>query len=367
MSMSKPAIKPRPSYIPSSPSGKDLFEGKSQEKIASTIFDLIKNKDLPNNVIGLEGKWGSGKSNVVGILNKKFEDNKSDYIFYTYDAWTHQEDLTRRTFLEDLISRLSAENKFNNKYDWEHELDKLLAIKTKKTTEKFPMVKFYWVFIMASILLFTLLNTIHNDFNNYTLLRLKYYLPAIVFTYGIIELVKAYYAYDKDDATCNWGFRRRIKNLLYVFSGSDLTSKEHEFAVEEEPTVKRFKEYFDKITKDLKSDGLVIVFDNMDRLSSSEKVLSLWSSIHTFFAEEEVDNVWVIIPFEKQHLSNHFDEEDDDSKVDNFIGKTFSTTLRISPPVLSDWKKFFSQKFIQAFGEIVQKDDIELILSLIHI
>jgi hypothetical protein len=363
--MSEPSK--NPNYISSSPSGEDLFEGKSQEKIASTIFDLIKNKALPNNVVGLEGKWGSGKSNVVGILNKKIMNINSDYIFYTYDAWAHQEDLTRRTFLEDLISKLKNKNKFNNEYNWEHELDKLLAIKTRKTTEKFPMVKFYWIFIMASFLLYALLNTIYNDFESYSLLIIKYTLPAMVFTYGLIEMSNAYFDYDKDEATKDWSFRRRIKNLLYVFSGSDLTSKEHEFAIEEEPTVRRFKEYFDKITKDLKSDGLIIVFDNMDRLSSSEKVLSLWSSIHTFFTEEEVHNVWVIIPFDKQHLSNHFDEKDDDSKVDNFIGKTFATTFRISPPVLSDWKKFFSQKFTQAFGEIIQKDDIEEISTLFEL
>ena len=68
--MSEPSKKPN--YISSSPSGEDLFEGKSHEKISNTIFELIKEKSLPNNVVGIEGKWGSGKSNVVSILNKKF-------------------------------------------------------------------------------------------------------------------------------------------------------------------------------------------------------------------------------------------------------------------------------------------------------
>jgi len=365
--MSEPINNQRPTYIPSSPTGEDLFEGKSQEKIANTIFDLIKNKALPNNVIGLEGKWGSGKSNVVGILNKKFKSIKSDYIFYTYDAWAHQEDLTRRTFLEDLISKLKTENKFKNKYDWENELKKLLAKKSSTTTQKYPKIKFYWIFIMASILLFSFFNVLHEDFEMELSLRLKYIIPFLFFSYGLFEMIKDYYRFDNDDDTKNLNFKERLKRLLYVFSGSDLTSEEQEHTIEDEPTVRRFKEYFEKITADLKSDGLVIVFDNMDRLSNSEKVLSLWSSIHTFFAEEKVDNVWVIIPFDKQHLSNHFEEKDDDSKVDNFIGKTFSTTFRISPPVLSDWKKFFSQKFKQAFGGIVQKDDIELISTLFEL
>ncbi|MBL4654115.1 MAG: hypothetical protein JKY53_14820 [Flavobacteriales bacterium] len=102
--------------------------------MANTIFELIKDKSLPNNVIGLEGKWGSEKSNVVSILNKKFDNTKSDYILFTYDAWAHQEDLTRRTFLEGLITKLKSDEKFNDTIDWENELNKLLAKKSIKNT-----------------------------------------------------------------------------------------------------------------------------------------------------------------------------------------------------------------------------------------
>ena len=377
--MSEPAINPRPNYISSSPSGEDLFEGQSQEKIANTIFELIKDKSLPNNVIGLEGKWGSGKSNVVEILNKKFNKIESDYIFFTYDAWAHQEDLTRRTFLEGLITKLKIDKKFNETVDWEKELNKLLAKKSIKNTAKFPKIKFYWILIMASILLFSFLNILYDDFivskdflpsKQLPYLKLflsKYLFPFGIFIWGLCELKKEYVAFNNNEDTKHFNYKERLKRLLYIFSGSDLETEELEHTLEDEPTVRKFKEYFEKITNDLKSDGLVIVFDNMDRLSKSEKVLSLWSSIHTFFAEEKMENVWVIIPYDKQHLSNHFDKNNDDNKVDNFIGKTFSTTFRISPPVLSDWKKFFEIKFKEAFGVIIKQDDIELISSLFEL
>ena len=369
----------KPNYISSTPSGTDLFEGQSQEKIANTIFELIKDKSLPNNVIGLEGKWGSGKSNVVGILNKKFDNINSDYFFFTYDAWSHQEDLTRRTFLEGLINKLKADKKFNEKVDWENELNKLLAKKSIKNTAKFPKIKFYWILIMASILLFSFLNILYEDFfiskdfipnkefPNLKLFLSKYLIPSGFFIWGLFEFKNEYNAFNNSEDTKHLNFKERLKRLLYIFSGSDLETEELEHTLEDEPTVRKFKEYFQKITEDLKSDGLIIVFDNMDRLSKSDKVLSLWSSIHTFFAEEKIDNVWVIIPYDKQHLSNHFDESDDDNKVDNFIGKTFSTTFRISPPVLSDWKKFFEIKFKEAFKETIKQDDIELISSLFEL
>ena len=365
----------KPNYISSSPSGEDLFEGKSHDKISNTIFELIKDKSLPNNVIGIEGKWGSGKSNVVSILNKKFDSIESDYFFFTYDAWGHQEDLTRKTFLEGLISSLKTENKFKGNVDWTQELNKLLAKKSIKNTTKFPKIKFYWILIMASILLFSFLNIIYDDFlvridiiPNYNLPYLKlflskYFLPILVFGWGLKELKKEYIAFSNKKETKDFDYKERFKRLLYIFSGSDLESEELEHTLENEPTVKSFKEYFENITSDLKSDGLIIVFDNMDRLSKSDKVLSLWSSIHTFFAEEEIDNVWVIIPYDKEHLSKHFGHTDD-NKIDNFIGKTFSTIFRISPPVLSDWKKFFELKFKEAFNEIINENDIEFISSL---
>jgi hypothetical protein len=371
--MSEPSKKPN--YISSSPSGEDLFEGKSHEKISNTIFELIKEKSLPNNVIGIEGKWGSGKSNVVSILNKKFNAISSDYFFFTYDAWGHQEDLTRRTFLEELISSLKVEKKFKGKVDWTQELNKLLAKKSTKNTTKFPKIKFYWILIMASILLFSFLNVLYDDFliktdfipkYNLHYLKLfltKYLLPIIAFGWGLVELRKDYKAFDNNKETKDYVYKERLKRLLYIFSGSDLESEELEHTLENEPTVKSFKEYFENITQDLKSDGLIIVFDNMDRLSKSDKVLSLWSSIHTFFAEEKIDNVWVIIPYDKEHLAKHFDENDE-NKVDNFIGKTFSTIFRISPPVLSDWKKFFELKFKEAFHDIINDNDIDFISSL---
>jgi hypothetical protein len=371
--MSEPSKKPN--YISSSPTGEDLFEGKSHEKISNTVFELIKDKSLPNNVVGIEGKWGSGKSNVVSILNKKFNEIKSDYFFFTYDAWGHQEDLTRRTFLEELISSLNADKKFKGNVDWTQELNKLLAKKSIKNTTKFPKIKFYWILVMASILLFSFSNILYDDFlvkidiiSSYNLPYLKlflakYFLPVLVFVWGLKELKKEYKAFDNKKETKDFDYKERLKRLLYIFSGSDLESEELEHTLENEPTVKSFKEYFENITSDLKSDGLIIVFDNMDRLSKSDKVLSLWSSIHTFFAEEKIDNVWVIIPYDKQHLARHFDENDD-NKVDNFIGKTFSTIFRISPPVLSDWKKFFELKFKEAFHEIINDNDIDFISSL---
>ena len=62
-----------PRFIPDKPTGDDVFEGKSQSHLANSICKYILSNDsnassekwqMPR-IIGLEGKWGSGKSNVT--------------------------------------------------------------------------------------------------------------------------------------------------------------------------------------------------------------------------------------------------------------------------------------------------------------
>ena len=110
-----------PKYLSTSPSGIDLYEGKSQDNLASAIKEHIvsidkgtKDDEQPviPRIIGIEGAWGCGKSNVI----KKIEDLMSnDYVFFTYDAWGNQEDLQRRSVLEQLTKYLIDRKELSNK------------------------------------------------------------------------------------------------------------------------------------------------------------------------------------------------------------------------------------------------------------
>lgn len=98
-----------PRFIQNKPCGIDKLDGGSQERLAKTIARHFRQNDSLNDdnalprIIGIEGIWGSGKSNVVKILEKELSDN---YYFFEYDAWGHQEDLQRRSILELLTSKL---------------------------------------------------------------------------------------------------------------------------------------------------------------------------------------------------------------------------------------------------------------------
>ncbi len=70
--------------LPKKPIGEDLFEGKSQENIAKIISENIKCNDDNHKMIGIEGKWGSGKSNVIELLRNRLDKSKYKFLSMMY-------------------------------------------------------------------------------------------------------------------------------------------------------------------------------------------------------------------------------------------------------------------------------------------
>ena len=66
-----------PRFIQNKPCGIDKFDGGSQERLAKTIArhfcqnDSLDEECTLPRIIGIEGIWGSGKSNVVKMLERE--------------------------------------------------------------------------------------------------------------------------------------------------------------------------------------------------------------------------------------------------------------------------------------------------------
>jgi hypothetical protein len=88
--------------ISDAPSSKDEFG--AHQRLADTIAELITNEEGGKS-IALEGRWGSGKSTVVKLLHDRLVSDAA-IAFFLFDAWAHQGDPLRRTFLESLIDNL---------------------------------------------------------------------------------------------------------------------------------------------------------------------------------------------------------------------------------------------------------------------
>ena len=357
-----------PRFISNQPCGIDKTEGHSQERLSNAIAKHIISTDSKDDnniprIIGLKGEWGVGKSNVIRQLQEN-EEIKNKYYIFEYDAWGHQEDLQRRSFLETITERLLNDKKYNDYLSkekaivksweepvknirWKEKLDELLARKRITHTKSIPVFNggALWSALFLSL---TPISTFIAErlesqkiIASILLLGLIAFCPILLgcIVWGITCI------FDKD-ARC-WGY------LLKISKDTTTSVKNLETINEDEPSVAKFSRWMNDLSdyiSEQKKPKLIIVYDNMDRLPA-DKVKELWSSIHTFFSENGFPNIWVIIPFDEKHLSCAFGESNGNEQLTkHFISKTFPIVYRVTPPVITDYEIIFDTLFYEAFG-----------------
>ena len=381
-----------PRIVSTAPYNDDWFAGQSHRRIAQRIADVILD-DTQRGIIGIDGGWGSGKSNLVGItqdeIAKRMKDNKdTKYVFVTYDVWAHHTDYLRRSLLEEFIKSLMDKEVLDD--SWLEMIDMLLAkvreVDTKKIVKLNEMV-------IATAILAAVMPIIHTISDHWAY---GYYLAIFVYLGVLIWFVSSRYKSMK-----NFGQKPSITNLLseslklYVDKSnietkqgySEVNNKTNEsktidFITEKEPTARQFRDWMHRIDEELakKKTHVVFVIDNMDRLPIA-KVKETWATIHAFFAECKYNYIQTVIPFDRSHIINAFKEEnirsekknkeideDETKKLEvrsygnDFINKTFYVVYRVSPPILSDWREYFERIWKDAFGDEIYKKYDELLL-----
>lgn len=367
-----------PQFISNLPCGEDYTEGKSQERLAVAIAEHIistdsKDENQLSRIIGLKGEWGTGKSNVIKILdkpNEKLQEEhavlkqiKDGYHIFEYDAWGHQEDLQRRSFLETLTSKLMEEGflsesekvkswETEKKITWKEKMEELLAHKRVTNNKSIPVFNGGALWAALSLSLTPISAFIAERLESQKVIENIPLLVLIAFCPILLGVIVWLFACIFNKEARHWGY------LLKISKDATTSTKNFETINEEEPTVAKFirwmKDLSDNISE-YKKPKLIIVYDNMDRLPA-DKVKELWSSIHTFFAENGFKNIWVIIPFDEKHLSCAFGEnERKEQLTKHFISKTFPVIYRVTPPVITDYQKLFDNLYSQAFGETEEK------------
>lgn len=330
-------------FLPNNPVGKDLLKGKSQERVVDAIKKHIQSVDAKDNkvylprIIGVEGPWGSGKSNALLQLDKALGD---DYFFFTYDAWGNQEDLQRRSLLELLTKTLISNEKLEKPTKikiisnalqvepvekvctWTDRLFALLSKRSATHNVTIPTIydstKYFALMLVVTGILAPLLNAI-----KVASMPCWYSIFALI---AVLTPAIAYYLLMKGkqkEKVKGWTWKEMFQ--MYQTSGRTDTST---YTISElEPSVSEFRDWMKDVSEGIPENlHLVIVFDNMDRLPR-EKVRQLWSSIQTFFADKGYPKVWCVIPFDRTHLANAFCDAinpADAQKLTNyFIEKTF--------------------------------------------
>lgn len=322
-----------PHFIKSAPLGVDMLEGKAQEQIADSVVRLISEDETENRLIGLDGAWGSGKSNLIKIIESKLA---RTHCVYCHDAWGHQEDLHRRAFLEELTAKLCSDGILDSE-EWKQKLKDLLARKRETRTKTVPRISHGVLATVLVTILTPIAGTIADGIQN---LWWRFVVSVLPLLGGILWWLAA---------SLRAGRLLGPNEIYRIYKDKEVENETHVTISESEPSVRQFRDWMRDLSSSLTKKKLVVVFDNMDRLPP-EKVRELWGSIHTFFAEDVFESIWVIVPFDRTHICAAF--EGDREISDQFLSKSFSVIYRVPPPVLTDWQHFFEVKFAEAFGEL---------------
>jgi len=296
----------------------DISKSKfGHEEIAETLANIVIKCPTPFT-IGLFGRWGSGKSTVANFLKNILLNQKVPVVIF--DVWKHEGDALRRTFLKEMTKQLFSYGRDYFKDDFV--LNERIENSIKKTSDgKFKInqekLKQLWKVLLISGVLLIVVGVI------------SYFLGLWEqFWYGIGALLTT-------GISCTF--------LLWLIknAGQFLVTETTTYGQDRFTDPHQFEEEFARILKSLKNKKIVIVFDNLDRVTH-DKSVEVLSTIKTFLEPEDIRNkekdVIFLIPCDvgaiRQHISSVYEVNTGTDKKspfdpDEFLRKFFNSILWI--------------------------------------
>jgi len=320
--------------------GEDYFR---HDDLAANIRHILKENSAPYN-IAVIGKWGLGKSSLINLAKKEFE-NDDAYLFVTINAWKYEKESLSKVFLRQVMEQLESDN------DKETQRDKtkksiseiFKGLLKKSSKEKAPnMFKVIWDFlrkypswvlgyIAISFFLYgvyraiVVANTDQPVWVHYPLDVLSGYMsnsvklvivPAVVFI-----LTKIGFDFEKNPLS------------KVDFQLPEMNVEDYEI------------ELGRAINKKHKNIKIVIIVDDLDRLSA-EKMVEALDAIKMFI---NYSNCIFIVPFDESIIKKAIsdcrlkDDSGDSAKLlesEQFLDKLFQYKIHLSPLLAYDIREY---------------------------
>jgi tetratricopeptide (TPR) repeat protein len=349
------------------PACADFFH--SHENVAAAIGSLIRNETDRGKAIALSGQWGSGKSTVIEMVREQLAGQRGkgqpDTRMFLFDAWSHQGDPLRRSFLESLAKFL-GDQQWIRYGPWEEEFAFLSGRKERTTTITHKSLT-VWGTIAACLYLLGLplgaglMSKATADHWADTQKFLWLGLAIFALPFGAALLAWIWYRPNLRPWTRRFwtGYREGGDTFFGILIRQPNETTVTDTAKTTDPTSVEFREVFVRVINEAllgHSRRLVIVMDNLDRVDPTD-ALSVWSTMRIFFEFDGREQagwnggLWLIVPFDETALKRLWKNEESVDLVESFVNKTFQITFRVPPPVLTRWKEYFSAQFRQAFLE----------------
>ena len=255
-------------------------------QIAQTLVDIVIRCDTPFT-IGLFGKWGSGKSSITNNLVHELR-TKHEIAAVVFDVWKHQEgDSLRRSFLKELVCQLQRLNsgalaasfKLSTRLDCVTETKSEGALQFEWSRLK-PLRRIAWV-VLGTLVVAGVLCLVFGGWRDF------------------IDVMKTLAAFALGGAfgTLVVGIALKAVSAQTETRRADRLQDPHEFESE-----------FGRVLREMKRDRILIVFDNIDRVTHDVAVAML-STIKTFLEpkDEEIEDKSVVfmIPCDRDAIAEH--------------------------------------------------------------
>lgn len=359
-----------PKFLIEQPATHDDLQTHS--RVADALATAI-NDDRRLRYIGVLGRWGSGKSSVVEMFEKQLKTHDDSWLIFKYDAWTHQSDPPRRSFLEKFDEFLTEEipsaigDKDNKK--WRKNIRQLsLSVDTLKTKTR-PKLSTAGKALIASLIFTPLgLKMIGSATPRAGIFFLE---MSPTFTLGWLLclapiLVSAWFGIVGDS-------RGKKHDPLSLLSNK-ITERRFEVKTKNvEPTAIEFQNMLAGAVEFAVKNGkkLVFVIDNLDRLPSKEAI-TLWGAIRGMFLGSEFKSLnleqrpVVVLPIDDKAVSEIYKLGGSEGETASaFLDKTFDAVFRVPPPVLSRWHNYMSKMLKEAFESQISDNTISDIISIV--
>ena len=358
----------------------DELQEKTHEALADQLYKLITETSDSGRVVGLEGKWGSGKSTIVQLLRKKLQARKDSVVFCT-DAWEHEGDPLRKMFLLSLVDELKQNGIFDSSKEKKlsDEREKV-ASKTSDSDEVHSSLLSKFGKYVSFLTLFVPVGCVIID-NAWDEVTFDYHAPIHwVFVAGWVLALAPVWAFVYQFfhwRCCRKRYEAEKKNPFSLFDINASRVESHVVVSETEKDSVAFAESFKEIIGCIKSNitRFVIVIDNLDRINHQD-ALKIWSTLQTFVQTKgNLGNIklWIIIPYTEEGIKALWENAQED-KLENengninvgksFLDKTFQLRLEVPDLLIGDWQAFARKKMEDIFADFSEADR-KLILDML--
>lgn len=341
---------------PDAPARADDFGGHA--RVADAAVALVRS-DPGGYAIALEGPWGSGKSTVVSMIRDRLHElGECSFIF---DAWAHQGDPLRRSFLEALSRRLLEKEGGGSPWITPKLTEEVLALSGRsKTTQKDTTSRLRPSARAAAV--GAILLPVGLVVLNYQAASWREGGVAFWGLFGAFLLIFAPIISGLSVVLVRklrkvWRIADEKAKLRWydVLAGTQTVTETSDVVEQRDPTSIEFEDLFGRLmTAALgkQSRRLVIVLDNLDRVEPPT-ALSVLATLQTFIgtseahAEEWRSRLWVVVPFDRDRFNDLWEDEELVGREQ--LEKLFLVTLRVPPLLLTDRNGYLGRLFAEAF------------------